>query len=47
MDVNPFMHSVPETQAGCADLDQTPHNAASDQSLHCLHKFYSNFCKFM
>ena len=22
--------------ANCADPDQTPHNAASDQGLHCL-----------
>ena len=37
--VNPFMPGVPlkGKLANSADPDQTPHNAASDQGLYCLH----------
>ena len=44
MTTNPYKPSAlfVGTLANCADPDQTPHNAASDQGLHCLHTEYSN-----
>ena len=32
-----------ELKANSVDPDQTPQNAASDQSLHCLHEFFFFF----
>ena len=30
------------TLANNVDPDQTPHSAASDQGLHCLHQIYNS-----
>ena len=36
--INPNNKSVYGTQSNCTDPDQTPHDAVSDQDLHCLLK---------